>query len=215
MKNFNFKITILAMIIFCLWMVNIVGCSETTPPKPKPINDISEHTLFHTGTITNIYYNEDGSKVWFHNVQYNFDDGSVFRMDRIKSDHRPKIGEYGSLYIENGYKDWNHSYIQNGNYLWIKDDIFKLPSTVSLKEISWDIGITSTPKIEKETKKHGWEDATFSTPNVYQLVLIKLDNTIITTGRYNEHNKWQIETDKGRGRFDKYPSFKVIEWKEI
>ena len=30
-----------------------------------------------------------------------------------------------------------------------------------------------------------------------------------------KYNKWQIETDKARSRFNKYPDFKVVEWKEF
>ena len=43
-------------------------------------------------------------------------------------------------------------------------------------------------KEQIETKQR-WQDAKNSSPNVYQLVLIKLNNEIITTGRFNEQNE--------------------------
>ncbi|KKL87567.1 hypothetical protein LCGC14_1933450, partial [marine sediment metagenome] len=51
-------------------------CSSTST---KTINDISEHTLFHTGTIAGIIYDRHGSYEWFYEVQYTFTDGSVIR----------------------------------------------------------------------------------------------------------------------------------------
>lgn len=197
-------------IIFIFLVMGIVGCaSKKEPPKPpKPINDISEHILYHTGTITNIYYHQAGSKIYFYNVQYDFDDGSVIRMRLLKCDHLPKIGEYGNLYVEEYYKSRNYSHIQNGSFLWIKDGAIKRVKKI----VTPKVALGKEIKINDEYK---WNDASSVSPDVYKLVIIRLDNKIITTGRLDDNNEWQIETDKGKRSFNKYSNFKVVEWKKF
>ncbi len=210
---------------YIIWAILLMGCEVSTEPDgpPKPFNDVSQHTLYHTGTIVDICYYTEGTQTWFVNVQYDFDDGSVIRMDLVKSDHLPKIGEHGSLYVENRYKDWNGSYIQNGNYLWIKDGT-ELAELIKKRiedegGISFEFEMAPAPSVEevrifKTPKKYNWRDV-FNPPPVYQLVLIKLDNGIITTGRFTDENEWKIEIDRKRNKFNKYQSFKVAEWKEF
>ncbi len=198
--------------------IGIVGCStKTEPSEPvrpiKVVNNISDHTLYHTGTITDIHYYEDGYKDFFKNVQYNFKDGSVIFMDRVKCDHLPKIGEYGKLYVTNTWKQYfnNYNYIQNADYLWMKDETVKKV----IEPIETHVVKISTVEKKETLKEYKWTDANYSSPNVYQLVLIKLDDKVITTGRLDENEEWKIETDKKRSKFNKYPSFKVVEWKEL
>ncbi len=217
MKNADFKITVLGMMLFAFWVVNLIGCESTTPPKPsKSFNDISEHALYHTGTIANINYHEDGTFIWYHDTQYTFTDGSVIRMDRIKCDHLPKIGEHGSLYVKKHYKDRNSNYMQNGDFLWIKDEETKI--STSIKDEKPIVFIPSITTIslsveESETlKKYDWKKAIHSKPPIYELVLLRLDNDIITTGRFNEKNEWVLETDRLTGGF---PIDNIIDWKEV
>ena len=99
--------------------------------------------------------------------------------------------------------------IDNYDYRWIKDET-KIDAPTADTPV-----INISAKVEKLQEEYAWKDVIDFTPNIYQLVLIKLDNDIITTGRFNEHGKWQIEIDRGRSRFDKYPDFKVVKWKEI
>lgn len=209
MKNLDIKITILGMILFNVGLMGIIGCKQVTPPPPKPVNDTSERALFYTGTILNIHYYGYGNIKFFHRVQFNFADGSVIKMDRMECDHLPKIGEHGKLYIQSGWDGKSISDVQRGDYLWIRSGKKKrITIKIPMEE-------TTVEEIAKVSEQQGWQDANNSSPNVYQLVLIKLSNKLITTGRFNEHNEWQIETDKGRSSFNKYPRFKVIEWKEF
>jgi len=208
MKNLDFKITMLVMLLFPIWMMNLIGCKRVEPEPPKPVNDTSERVFHSTGTIANIFYNDDGYDKFFYAVQFNFTDGSVIKMNRMECDHLPQIGESGKLYLDSGWEDKSIPMRQRADYLWIRDKKSKIEkSKITFK--------AETPVVKEVSKQNEWIDANNSSPNVFQLVLIKLDNKIITTGRFNESNEWQIETDKGRKSFNKYPSFKVIEWKEI
>lgn len=63
------------------------------------------------------------------------------------------------------------------------------------------------------TKKYDWKRSFNGKPAVYQLVLIKLDNNIITTGRFTNKNEWKIEADKMK--YNGGRSVKVASWKEI
>jgi hypothetical protein len=207
-KNLDIKITILGMILCNVGLIGMIGCKKVEPPPPKPVNDVSERVFHSTGTIANIFYYENGYDKFFYDVQFNFTDGSVIKMDRLSCDHLPQIGESGKLYFDKGWEDKNIKMQQRADYLWVSDKKRKI-------EKSRIVFKTEDLLVAEVSKQHEWIDANNSSPNVFQLVLIKLDNKIITTGRFNESNKWQIETDKGRKSFNKYPSFKVIEWKEI
>ncbi len=78
---------------------------------------------------------------------------------------------------------------------------------------------TEKPKIVEKIitkiviKHYEWKSQLNCKPSIYQLVLIKLDNGIITTGRLNNKDEWKIETDKNKilgGR-----TVEVVSWKEI
>jgi hypothetical protein len=218
MKNFDFKINVLAMMVFCLWLVNIIGCKQATPDV-LPASDPSRHVHYHTGIIEALHYYDcvhgihaDKYEPHIHGFQITFSDGVVIRTNRLFVAHAPKIGDKGSLYViteKNIKKDdvWKMS---TADFYWEKEGE-ENKKIVKVFDIPKEIIKAETPVV----KENEWQEANNSSPDVYQLVLIKLDNKIITTGRFNESNEWQIETDKGRKSFNKYPSFKVVEWKEL
>jgi hypothetical protein len=211
------KMTILYLLMFCISLPVFSGCSSSPPLTPKAVNDTSDYELFHTGTITNIYYNSVGYQSWFCRVQYNFADGSVIKMNNVKCDHLPKIGEQGSLYISREWANLSHAYKQQAYYLWIKDgeEVVEVVEVVE-KLGRIEIPVVKTEEIKEEIKLSKWKDSRFSFPNVYQLVLIKLDNEIITTGRINEDKEWKIEIfRKEKGRYNRNSNFEVIEWKKL
>lgn len=222
MKNLDFKIMILAMMIFSFWMVSLVGCVKVEPeskPLIRSVNDTFGYALYHEGLIANINYNEEGNYKYFINIQYTFIDGTVIRMNTMRCDHLPKIGERGKLYVKH-YSDESDyvekrcgSSIQNGMFLWIKDG--KKEVKKSKEGIMIKLPMVEVARVVEVSKQYEWTDASSVSPDVYKLVIIKLNNKIITTGRFNENNEWQIETDKGRKSFNKYPTFKVVEWKEF
>lgn len=63
------------------------------------------------------------------------------------------------------------------------------------------------------TEKYDWKKTLNHKPTAYQLVLIKLHNDIITTGRLTDQNEWKIEIDKMR--YKGGSSVEVVSWKEI
>lgn len=230
MRNYNLKSTGSKIVIVCLMFATlalvsaiIIGCAESAPPPPpKPINDISEHSLYHTGTVVGIDHGDTGfsNSSYFYYVQYSFDDGTVIRMFKLKCDHIPKVGEYGNLYIEDQYKNYSHTRIHRGHFLWIKDiKLLDLPAETESIDVGKMVAKAKQKHIKAEInetpKKIHWKDADYFFPNIYELVLIKLDDDIITTGRLTDENQWKIEIDKKRSKFNKYQNARVVKWKEL
>jgi hypothetical protein len=224
MKNFDFKINVLAMMVFCFWLIGIIGCKiEPSPPLKDPMTNLSEHILYTTGTITAISYfghthgihPSDVPMAHFHDIQFSFDNGASIKMYRVLLKSAPKIGEQGDLYIirNKNIKIDNFWELKEVDFLWVKNGKEKIKKTTTVN-INREI-VSPVARVKEASKQYEWNDASSVSPDVYKLVIIKLDNKIITTGRFNENNEWQIETDKGRRSFNKYPNFKVVEWKEF
>ena len=143
-----------------------------------------------------------------------FYDGTEIAIGRIRNIGIIKVGQKGTLYKND---KGNHDY--NSWFQWIITQEAPVNTNAEIRVPTARFAIedlkVEEPKIVEKivVKKHEWKRAAVYKPTVYQLVLIRLDNGIITTGRFTDDSKWRLETNKNKR--SKIYSVEVVDWKEL
>ncbi len=217
MKKLSYKVLIL---VVCL--VNFLsGCS--TDPETYSIDGDSGWKINEKGTISAFGVERSltcdkptacPQGCLDHGSYYymKFDDGTYKALGRIRNPKDIKVGQVGTLYKYGGWVDkiaW---------FQWIEDE-----STIEFIEaepiIEKSIPIVEIEaelaKVEKSIVKYQWRRVSdVKDIETHEIVLIKLNDGVITTGFMTYDRKWKLCTNK-----DQYNNGKtlnnVIEWKKI
>lgn len=182
----------------------------------KRAEESSKWTKYYSGAIAEIFFFEDGSRDWFWEVQINFVDGKVIRMDRLQSEDVPTIGEIGILWVKSYYADRSDSSIQNGDFKWAKEISQSVRFLSKKKESSTEIISRTMPIPTTLVLKTviTWKDPYSISPVPHVTVLVKLENGIITTAYLTQRGDWKAELFKNK--MSGGTSLRDVEaWKEV
>jgi len=230
------KKEILGAVVVCL-VVLLTGCDDPEPSNFDVHSD-DRWEIMAQGVLKEFHPVKDcpcvrhnGRGEWCRE-NYAFtvgDDVDPVIAGQIKNSGLIKTGQYGTLYkcdIGNHNRESWFQWVPSANQAYISEDavaeeVFRkiMEQEKSKRVVSATPAITtSTIKIisdvEEEVSTAKWFRSDIYKPEVYKLVLLKLDDGIITTGRINVKGQWKLETDKNKmsgGR----PITNVEEWKEF
>ncbi len=146
-----------------------------------------------------------------------FKKGKTIQLRKIRNPEKIKVGSYGKLYKYNTTSNNKKAWFQ-----WIPEKIIEEKINpvdnfyVAKKVVELEKAIIVVSKIKKPIikEKYEWKRAALSKSKIYETVLLKLEDGIITTGYLNNKEEWKLEFYKNKINGG-MPLSNVVEWKEI
>lgn len=203
MRNAIASLLVITLSVCLLGIIgNLTGCavdSSSSDPNSDPNDDLF---LYHSGTLSGIYYFSDGGYERYHETQFNFDDGEVIRINRLESKNRPKIGDYGALFIDREYKDYSPDRCQNANFKWVRMKAASNSKTklipVSTEKVRSVTVVPFTMKQREITTDGRWKYPAVDMPFYGQPVLAKLKNGSFAIIYVNKKEEWKLDSNKNK-----------------
>jgi len=194
--------SILGFLVLCL----IFGCLDGKPASWK-LED-GNWEFWMEGKIIALEKIEENSIDY---IKITFDDGHSITMGAIKDFGKIRVDSTGKLYKHNLNNDDNISWFQ-----WIENkekiDIKEVEEVVIEKEPVKEEKVTT---IDSVVKKESWNNGDdIEDLKAKDLVLIKLDDGIITTGFVTYDRQWKLGTNINKYQYG-MTVYNVYKWKRV
>ncbi len=225
-KLIDIKLTILANLVL-IYIAMLSGCSSSKPTD-WDVKDNKKWEIWAKGTIVSITdvvskkcSNGKGcSNHW--TIEYEFDNNKKIYLRKIKNPGTVSVGQKGILYkhMSPNLKD-KHAWFQ-----WIEDSfinpIEEPKHDIAEKEVSTAEKIETFMTIEPEKErepieiiKHDWQKGeNIKNLDAKEIVLIVLDDGIITTGFITYDRLWKLGSNINTYKGGKTLA-NVFKWKKI
>jgi len=213
------KIIVIMLLLVCF----LSGCYDIKPTSWGINNKDSRWEVWGKGTLflkEKINHPTDGDKKIFKFII----DGESYVLGGIKDPGTIKVSQTGILYKNNFGKPDHYSWFQwviteeGSNKLTEQPQEDNTAITQKIKDIN-----EAEIKLKQEKNKinalskelqNSWKRAEIYKPSIYKVVLVRLDNEIITTAYFTNKKEWKLEFFKNKMNGG-IPLRNVIDWKEL